>query len=163
MNFFLFKLVIIQMIPLATSETITLTGDTKTSLTPTSLSTTTSAPSGLARAVSQHSVQPATATTAPVTPLETAYSSSFPIETSDPESSPATSSTPVFTDSPGKKCTSETIGTRTREMQPLAEVSLVLVTLKGELKSDATLAANLVLFDFILQDTRPGMQRTYIF
>lgn len=38
----------------------------------------------------------------------------------------------------------------------LAEFSLKVVTLKGEMCSDGSLSANLVLFDCILQDTRPG-------
>ncbi|KAK3890033.1 hypothetical protein Pcinc_005997 [Petrolisthes cinctipes] len=152
------------MMPSTVSETNTLTGDIKTCPTPTSLSTTTSAPSGLARVLSQHSVQPATAATAPVTPQDTVHGDSFPVDVSEADSSPATSSTPVFTESPSRKLgdqesMSGTGGTWTKEKQPLAEVSLVLVTLKGELKSDATLAANLVLFDFILQDTRPGHEK----
>lgn len=41
--------------------------------------------------------------------------------------------------------------------ESLAEIVLNIVTLKGEMMSDGTLVANLVLFDCILQDTRPGM------
>lgn len=40
----------------------------------------------------------------------------------------------------------------------LAEFSLKVVTLKGEMCSDGSLSANLVLFDCILQDTRPGQE-----
>lgn len=38
----------------------------------------------------------------------------------------------------------------------LAEFSLKVVTLKGDMCSDGSLSANLVLFDCVLQDTRPG-------
>lgn len=40
----------------------------------------------------------------------------------------------------------------------LAEVSLDVVTLKGEMMSDGTLVANLVLFDCILKDTRSAQE-----
>ncbi|KAG0723189.1 hypothetical protein GWK47_005662 [Chionoecetes opilio] len=39
--------------------------------------------------------------------------------------------------------------------EALAEIALQVVTLKGEMMSDATLVANLVLFDCVLLDTRP--------
>lgn len=40
--------------------------------------------------------------------------------------------------------------------EALSEISLKVVTLKGEMKSDGTLVTHLVLFDCVLQDTRPG-------
>nr|XP_045626468.1 vacuolar protein sorting-associated protein 13C-like isoform X1 [Procambarus clarkii] len=40
----------------------------------------------------------------------------------------------------------------------LAEVSLQVVRIKGNMMSDGSLAANLVLFDCILQDTRPDQE-----
>ncbi|KAK8381851.1 hypothetical protein O3P69_015099 [Scylla paramamosain] len=42
--------------------------------------------------------------------------------------------------------------------EALAEIALDVVTLKGEMMSDGTLVANLVLYDCILQDTRPGQK-----
>lgn len=42
--------------------------------------------------------------------------------------------------------------------EALAEIALDVVTLKGEMMSDGTLVANLVLYDCILQDTRPGQE-----
>ena len=41
--------------------------------------------------------------------------------------------------------------------ETLAEIALDVVTLKGEMMSDGTLVANLVLYDCILLDTRPGV------
>lgn len=46
--------------------------------------------------------------------------------------------------------------------EALAEIALDVVTLKGEMMSDGTLVANLVLYDCILQDTRPGMLVKFI-
>ncbi|KAK7070440.1 hypothetical protein SK128_013370 [Halocaridina rubra] len=41
----------------------------------------------------------------------------------------------------------------------LAEFSLQVVTVKGQMMSDGSLGANLVLFDCILHDTRPGREK----
>ncbi|XP_050687793.1 intermembrane lipid transfer protein Vps13-like isoform X2 [Eriocheir sinensis] len=42
--------------------------------------------------------------------------------------------------------------------EALSEISLKVVTLKGEMMSDGTLVTNLVLYNCVLQDTRPGQK-----
>lgn len=52
--------------------------------------------------------------------------------------------------------TSIASGSGLAPLRALAELSLQVVTLKGEMLSDSSLSANLVLYDCILQDSRPG-------
>ncbi|KAG7176031.1 Vacuolar protein sorting-associated protein 13C-like [Homarus americanus] len=87
--------------------------------------------------------------------------SSFPRVTLGETSKSQFSPSHVFSLSSAEGSEVHRVSSGSKIMNPreaLAEVSLQLVRIKGDMMSDGSLAANLVLFDCILQDTRPGQE-----